>query len=90
MKPVIIILLVVILVVLLYKQTQPKLTPKCPKGYYYAPWASSGTQCIPIGEASSEAGVSTDVNVPQMYSPKMSPAWEENAVFYDHLMNPPN
>ena len=39
----------------------PKPTPvkKCPDGYYYAPWASIGTQCIPIGSSSSEAGVSS-------------------------------
>lgn len=89
MKLIIIVLLVAILAVLILRH--PKLTTKeCPKGYYYAPWAASGTQCLPIGEPSSEAGISTDSTVPQMYSPKMSPAWEENAVFYSHLMNPQN
>jgi len=88
MKLVIIVLLVAILVVLMLRR--PTLTKECPRGYYYAPWAASGTQCLPIGEPSSEAGISTDSTVPQMYSPKMSPAWEENAVFYSHLMNPQN
>jgi hypothetical protein len=43
---------------------------------------------MPIGESSSEAGISTDSRVPEMYSPKMSPASEANAVFYKHLMDP--
>jgi hypothetical protein len=89
MKLIIIVLLVAILVALMLRRPN-MLTKECPKGYYYAPWAASGTQCLPIGEPSSEAGISTDSTVPQMYSPKMSPAWEENAVFYSHLMNPQN
>jgi hypothetical protein len=60
----------------------------CPLGYYYAPWAATGTECMPIGEASSEAGISSDSKIPEMYSPKMSPASEANAVFYKHLMDP--
>lgn len=90
MKLIIIVLLVAILAVLILRRPTPVATKECPKGYYYAPWAASGTQCLPIGEPSSEAGISTDSTVPQMYSPKMSPAWEENAVFYSHLMNPQN
>jgi len=88
MKLVIVILLVAILVALILRRPA-KLLAKCPKGYYYAPWAASGTQCLPIGEPSSEAGISTDSKIPEMYSPKMSPAWQENAVFYDHLMSAP-
>jgi hypothetical protein len=86
MNLVIIVLLVVILAILVIRR--PKLVKTCPIGYYYAPWAASGTECIPIGEASSEAGISTDSKIPEMYSPKMSPAWEANAVFYKHLMDP--
>jgi hypothetical protein len=86
MNLVIIVLLVAILVVLVLRR--PKLVKTCPIGYYYAPWAASGTECMPIGEASSEAGISTDSKIPEMYSPKMSPAWEANAVFYNHLMDP--
>jgi len=86
MNLVIIVLLVVILAVLVLRR--PKLVKTCPPGYYYAPWAATGTECMPIGEASSEAGISTDSKIPEMYSPKMSPAWEANAVFYSHLMDP--
>jgi len=89
MKLVVIILLVAILAVLIMRRPAKLLEKKCPAGYYYAPWAASGTQCLPIGEPSSEAGISTDSKIPVMYSPKMSPAWEENAVFYDHLMSAP-
>lgn len=88
MNLVIIVLLVAILAVLVLRRPSPKLIKKCPLGYYYAPWAASGTECMPIGEASSEAGISTDSKVPEMYSPKMSPASEANAVFYKHLMDP--
>ncbi len=86
MNLVIIVLLVAILAVLVLRR--PKLVKTCPPGYYYAPWAASGTECMPIGEASSEAGISTDSKIPEMYSSKMSPAWEANAVFYKHLMDP--
>jgi len=89
MKPVIIVLLVIILAVLIYKNRKTMI-PSCPRGYYYAPWAASGTRCLPISQPSSEAGISTDSKIPDMYSPKMSPAWLENAVFDSHLMNPQN
>ncbi len=82
----IIVLLVAILAVLIIRR--PTLVKTCPSGYYYAPWASSGTECIPIGASSSEAGISSDSKIPEMYSSKMSPAWEANAVFYKNLMDP--
>jgi len=87
MNLVIIVLLVAILAILVLRRS-PKLIKTCPMGYYYAPWAATGTECMPIGEASSEAGISSDSKIPEMYSPKMSPASEANAVFYKHLMDP--
>jgi hypothetical protein len=87
MKLAALILIAAILVILVMRRPITKTIPKCPKGYYYAPWASAGTQCLPIGGSSSDAGISTDATRPELYSPKISPAWQENAVFYDHLNN---
>lgn len=42
----------------------------CPEDYYYAPWAASGSSCIPIGSESSATGVSPDAF---MYRPKTDP-----------------
>jgi len=72
MKIVIIAFLLAILVILWMRRGT--IVKKCPAGYYYAPWASSGSACIPIGISSSEAGVSTDATRPEVYCTLMSPA----------------
>ena len=75
MKAVPIIIGFLIFAVIIYMlMPKPTLSKNCPAGYYYAPWASSGTECIPIGIASSEAGVSTDATRPGVYSTLMTPA----------------
>jgi len=73
-------MLFIILIVLLHKQ---KNTVKCPVGYYYAPWASSGSACLPIGITSSEAGVSTDATRPQVYDSPIFPADRPSDEYYN-------
>lgn len=58
MKLVHIILGLLAFAVIIYMLMPKQVLIQCPAGYSYAPWASSGTACIPIGSSSSEAGVS--------------------------------
>jgi hypothetical protein len=69
--------LLVILIVLLHKQ---KKIVKCPVGYYYAPWASA---CLPIGNTSSVAGISTDATRPQVYDSPIFPANRPSDEYYN-------
>jgi len=53
--------------VIIWFLSRPKLIKTCPEDYYYAPWAASGTKCLPVGSASSASGVSSDASI---YRPK--------------------
>jgi hypothetical protein len=81
MKLVFVFMLMVILIVLLYKRQ--KVEVKCPAGYSYAPWAASGTACVPIGVPSSSAGISADATRPMPYDTPMFPANRPSDEYYN-------
>lgn len=81
MKLVFVFLLMAILIVLLYKRQ--KVEVKCPAGYSYAPWAASGSACVPIGVPYSSAGVSFDATRPVPYDTPMFPANRPSDEYYN-------
>lgn len=63
--------------VLVWFFSRPGVVKPCPEDYYYAPWAASGTKCVPVGSESSATGVSPDAF---MYHPKTDPMFPADFV----------